>query len=213
MGILTRNEIISEIYKILGIAFLLVSCAFLAPTLYKTTRPSLPIFYYSFNIFELTFVYDYTRYIGSYFVWGLMCYIMFRVSFTFLISGWKISKMKKNLETRFDLNIIGGILSAFTMIYTLLLLLRFIPPIYFFPAISLKLAPSIEAIGDFDKSIFLNTLYFWVMLEIIRLVSARIIKLGIKELVIINDVPEPNLIKSILRRLKISSILRRLRIK
>ncbi|MFX0132767.1 MAG: hypothetical protein ACFFDN_03885 [Candidatus Hodarchaeota archaeon] len=213
MGILTRNEIIAEIYKILGIAFLLISCAFLAPTLYNTTRPSLPIFYYSFNIFELTFVYDYPRFIGSYFVWGLMCYVMFRVSFTFLISGWKISKMKKKLYTRFDLNIIGGILSAFTLIYALLLLLRFIPPTYFFPAISLKLAPSIEVLGDFDKSIWLNTLYFWVMLEVLRLVSARLIKLGIRELVIINDIPEPNLIKSILRRLKIRAILRRLRIR
>ncbi len=213
MGILTRNEIIAEIYKILGIAFLLLTCTFLAPTLYKTTRPSLPIFYYSFNILELTFVYDYPRYIGSYFIWGLMCYLMLRISFTFLISGWKISKMRKNLETYFDWNIIGGILSAFVMIYALLLLLQFIPPVYLFPAISIKLAPSIEVLGDFDKSIFYNTLYFWVMVEVLRLVSARILKLGIKELVILNNVPEPNLIKSILRRLKISSILRRLRIK
>ena len=145
-------------------------------------------------------------------VWILICYVMLRISLTFFISGWKISKMEKDLETKFDLAIIGGVLLAFIMIYALLLLLQIVPPVYFFPAISMQWAPSIEIMGDIDKSVLLNTVYFWVMLEILRLVSAKIMKIGIKELVMLNDIPEPNFIKSILRRLKILSILRRLKI-
>ncbi|MHA1380602.1 MAG: hypothetical protein ACTSRG_19720 [Candidatus Helarchaeota archaeon] len=212
MGILTRNEITSEIYKILGISFFILACAYVVPTLYTFTRPQLPIFFNSWNIFELSFVYDYPRFIGSYLVWFLICYVMFRISFTFFISGWKISKMDKDLDTQYDLTIIGGILSGTTMIYAILLLLQIIPPIYFFPSISIKLAPTIEILGDVDKSILLNTLYFWVMVEVLRLIGARILKIGIKELVTFNEIPEPNFFKALLIRFKVYSILRRLRI-
>lgn len=213
MGILTKNEILSEIYKILGIAFLLITCAFIAPMLYTTTRPSLPVFYTSINIFDYAYLWNNARMIGSYGVWLLICYIMLRISFTFLISGWKISKMENALNNRFDLNIIGGILCGFTMTYSLLLLFKILNPLYFFPLISTKITTEVEYLVDIDKSILINTTFLWVMIEIIRFISARILKIGIKELVTINEVPEPNLIKSILIRLKIMSILRRLKIK
>jgi len=213
MGILTKNEIISEIYKIIGIGFLILTCAYIAPTLYTTSRPQLPIFYNSWNIFELEFVYDYPRMIGSYLVWFLICYEMARISFTFFVSGWKISKLEKSSETHFDLIIFGGIISCITMIYAILLLLQVILPVYFFPSISIKLAPSIEIMGDIDKSILYNSIYFWVMIEIIRFIGAKIIKIGIKEVVEINGVPEPNFIKAVLKRFKVDSILRRLRLK
>lgn len=213
MGVLTKNEIISEIYKILGISFFILACFYMVPTLYTFTRPQLPIFYYSWNIFELTFTYDYARFIGSYLFWFLICYILFRISFTFFISGWKISKLERDIDKKFDLIIVGGIITGMTMTYGILLLLQIIPPRYFFPAISIKLAPSIDYLGDIDKSILLNTVYFWVMVEVLRLIGAKFLKIGIKELVIYNNIPEPNFFKALLIRFKVYSILRRLRLK
>ena len=199
MGILTKNEILSEIYKILGIAFLLITCAFIAPTLYTTSRPALPIFYTSFNFQNYDFGLDTPRLIGSYVVWLLICYVMIRISFTFFISGWKISKMEKSLKDP-DLNVIGGIISAFAMTYSLLLLFRIISPKYFYPPIGIKIFGDIPFLVDIDMSILFNTTFLWVMVELLRLIGAKVLKIGIKELVVINDIPEPNFIKSILTR-------------